>query len=1326
MTSLFNTLKQLAVQAGVQGEDTKMQFSMKPNAGESGFQQWHSAMKMVARLPGGIPHEFRKTLWLTLAERHISSRKINWNQVERTCFNDTTNPDDEELGVQIVKDLHRTGCSLFCGTSGEQNQAVLKRVLLAYARWNKSVGYCQGFNMLAALILEVMDRCEYDSLKVMIYLIEGVLPESYFANSLRGLSIDMAVFRDLLRLKLPELSKHLEQLQTGSNDTGNTYEPPLTNVFTMQWFLTLFCNCLPHSTVLRVWDLVFLEGNQVLLKTALAIWDTLSDRIMPVKSADEFYTVMGVLTREMLEFGLMDANSLIKTITSIELSELTELRERYIYNITPWTQVARKGLRLFYSDDEMDDSDEEQNDDKVSEGAYGFLKAATKHGSQSIRSISPSSILSPFASEKEKIALDISALKKQYSKIKERQRQAQIIFTAACNTHGLMGSMVPSTQGPAINHLLVSKPSNATKNQKPQKQPPISRAVQRLKESSSSIGDETSKDRGETVYWDKRTKKKRRRRRAEVVSSKTGDTKETPENNVDSDSSSSSSSSYSSASMKSSTSTELCDDMTEFDSDNTSLSEYGSSPVCRLQSPSLSFHDEDKPSAVDSTELAMSSEVDLNPSVEEVSTGYNEGDNILNVLLTTSILVSEQMNQQESVADTLDEQPIIKDEYGRYNDSDESIIANVNSNEFNVKIDEPKCDTQIERYFQRDTNYESDNVISAQHHDTNDGIFNTHVSESLVSKNEQLETALEHMKIDALEILFSTSTLESIRNESIPQYEENFANFDVPVIVTETEKSFEMSPVDKFDREISQLTSFVPHFDDQAVESGAKSSIEFDNLINQNENIIRESNNTLEEFLSQSYHRDDVSNDVNVDRDEPKSSYNHAIDDLDLVKDRFAENNDIFSDKEAFSLSNFQINSTYSNESSKYNDLLDFSKDLSSSSLPAVSQSPDVTETSSNLLENLNDLNGDREDNSKIDSIDVISSLETGSDFNSKPLSFDNVFDNNHSNFNSSFYQSTETESSSRFNEPNSDPILNLNYESTSTMLPTKDDYNCRSYLPECEQQFAVNSSSTNDLCPDLLSQQNDSNNLNNTETALRNILRENTEVLKRVYKYASSQSCDFDSASSSYRETTSSDGERDGVSLPRSRLKTKDIKFLSLDYPSNQIPESKKRPRRKHKSLDSLNTKKSKLKIGLVSKNCKWISISIDNSDLAMFNIPSGNESSNKSVKCTNDEYTNSSNSKYLVGNVPSTYGNRMADKSDKNSSEYLHLNFDIIGSTTKKKKDPIQEYVNKKNTLSQSFKSPNELAPLNFNPFPSRSNNRPPKELGVKLGLYSSNKTK
>ena len=44
---------------------------------------------------------------------------------------------------------------------------MLKRVLLAYARWNKSIGYCQGFNMLAAIILEVMDKSESEALKVI-------------------------------------------------------------------------------------------------------------------------------------------------------------------------------------------------------------------------------------------------------------------------------------------------------------------------------------------------------------------------------------------------------------------------------------------------------------------------------------------------------------------------------------------------------------------------------------------------------------------------------------------------------------------------------------------------------------------------------------------------------------------------------------------------------------------------------------------------------------------------------------------------------------------------------------------------------------------------------------------------------------------------------------------------------------------------------------------------------------------------------------------------------------------------------------------------------
>ncbi|CAK9831625.1 TBC1 domain family member 30 [Anthophora retusa] len=423
-------------------EDTKMRFSLTPQPGESGFIQWLDAMKMVARLPGGIPPEFRKKLWLTLAERHLEQRGVDWKHAEKICFNEWSNPDDEELGIQIVKDLHRTGCSLFCGAAGRDNQAVLRRVLLGFARWNKSVGYCQGLNVLAALVLQVMDRAESAAVKVMIYLIEGVLPEGYFADNLRGLSVDMAVFRDLLRARLPKLSKHLEALQNDAKDkaTGSSYEPPLTNVFTMQWFLTLFCHCLPQEAVLRVWDLIFLEGDEILLRTALTIWEGLSDRIMTVTSADEFYSIMGVLTREMLEFT--DTNNLIKNIVGMgTLQGVTGLREKHRYNITPW---ARK-----LSDD--DDSDTEE-DERLAVAAAMFSMAQRLKKDRLPQTIGALQAMAP-SSDRERLALDIGTLKQQYAKLRERQRQAHIILSAACARQ----TMVPPPTSQAMNHLLVGK-----------------------------------------------------------------------------------------------------------------------------------------------------------------------------------------------------------------------------------------------------------------------------------------------------------------------------------------------------------------------------------------------------------------------------------------------------------------------------------------------------------------------------------------------------------------------------------------------------------------------------------------------------------------------------------------------------------------------------------------------------------------------------------------------------------------------------------------------------------------------------------------------------
>ncbi|KAK3861678.1 hypothetical protein Pcinc_032385, partial [Petrolisthes cinctipes] len=226
-------------------------------------------------------------------------------------------------------------------------------------------------------------------------------------------------------------------------------------------------------------------------------------RILEVHSADEFYTVMGVLTREMLTFGLMDANKLVQKVVGMApfpFPGLADLRDKYTYNITPWTQsvssVAKRGLRLFYSDDDDDDNDE---DDQTIAVATAFgLSGIFRKNMEISRGPSPvggGSAVSPsgfpplsFASPRHshdggggggggrdssstRPNLDISALKKQYARLRERQKQAHIILTASQQR---MSSTLVNVSGGGghrsspltMNHLLRGKKALTSKTKR--------------------------------------------------------------------------------------------------------------------------------------------------------------------------------------------------------------------------------------------------------------------------------------------------------------------------------------------------------------------------------------------------------------------------------------------------------------------------------------------------------------------------------------------------------------------------------------------------------------------------------------------------------------------------------------------------------------------------------------------------------------------------------------------------------------------------------------------------------------------------------------------
>ncbi|XP_065177589.1 TBC1 domain family member 30-like [Sycon ciliatum] len=326
-------------------EDSQLRFSLAPLGTEESFGQWKAAYKAIVSQHNGLPVPWRERVWLGMADHAL--KEVDWQEVKRFAFNDKSNPDDDNLGIQIVKDLHRTGCSGFCGQDAARERAILKRVLLAYARWNKSVGYCQGFNILAAVLLQVLNNTEEKALKVMIYLVDNLLPPNYFTNNLSTLQADMVVFRVLMKKHLPRLWNHLRFLQEVAIDfefglmadeNCVSHEPPLTDVFTVQWFLTAFATCLPMETVLRVWDLLILHGAEILFRVGLAVWSLLEKHLLLAESAPDFYSMMSNLSKDMLSGAAFTVDMLLERIFKVApfpFPGLKSLCDNYRYNIHP-------------------------------------------------------------------------------------------------------------------------------------------------------------------------------------------------------------------------------------------------------------------------------------------------------------------------------------------------------------------------------------------------------------------------------------------------------------------------------------------------------------------------------------------------------------------------------------------------------------------------------------------------------------------------------------------------------------------------------------------------------------------------------------------------------------------------------------------------------------------------------------------------------------------------------------------------------------------------------------------------------------------------------
>ena len=206
---------------------------------------------LKSRTRKGIPDSLRGFVWQLFAEKKKFYIPNVYNELENQ-------PIKEDLELTIMKDLDRTFPLLqFFSEKYGNGQRKLYKVLSAYSKYNKSVGYVQGMGFIAAIFLTYMD--EESSFFMMHSLMKKYKMEGIFFDDFPELKKKFYILLNLQK-------KYIHKIYNIFQRDGI-----LPAMYASTWFISLFAKSLDFHIVLRIYDCFFLEGFKVIYRIALAL-----------------------------------------------------------------------------------------------------------------------------------------------------------------------------------------------------------------------------------------------------------------------------------------------------------------------------------------------------------------------------------------------------------------------------------------------------------------------------------------------------------------------------------------------------------------------------------------------------------------------------------------------------------------------------------------------------------------------------------------------------------------------------------------------------------------------------------------------------------------------------------------------------------------------------------------------------------------------------------------------------------------------------------------------------------------------------------------------
>uniref|UniRef100_A0A8D0MUW2 TBC1 domain family member 4 n=1 Tax=Sus scrofa TaxID=9823 RepID=A0A8D0MUW2_PIG len=183
-------------------------------------------------------------------------------------------------------------------------QLSLFNLLKAYSLLDKEVGYCQGISFVAGvLLLHMSEEQAFEMLKFLMYDLGF---RKQYRPDMMSLQIQMYQLSRLLHDYHRALYNHLEE---------NEISPSL---YAAPWFLTLFASQFPLGFVARVFDIIFLQGTEVIFKVALSL---LSNQETLIMECENFENIVEFLKNTLPDMNTSEMEKIITQVFEMDISK---------------------------------------------------------------------------------------------------------------------------------------------------------------------------------------------------------------------------------------------------------------------------------------------------------------------------------------------------------------------------------------------------------------------------------------------------------------------------------------------------------------------------------------------------------------------------------------------------------------------------------------------------------------------------------------------------------------------------------------------------------------------------------------------------------------------------------------------------------------------------------------------------------------------------------------------------------------------------------------------------------------------------------------------